>query len=113
MDTSKPSAASHDPTPRGSSVVSLEALEVDVKRGAPLRVRGEVRSLGQACERVTVEIDLRDPRHVSHVSLGALATDASGKFAGSLVLPRAVRTGDYDVFAHTAGGPSCAAGESR
>jgi hypothetical protein len=115
-----PSATAANPGSLGESssdspraVIVLEALELDVHRGAPLRLRGEVRSGGQACERVSVEIDLRDIRHGTESPLGALATDSVGKFAGSLVLPESVRTGDYDVVARTSGGPSCGEGASR
>jgi transglutaminase-like putative cysteine protease len=108
-----PSGADRPPSGHGSSEIVLETIEPDVRRGAPLKLRGSVRSEGEPCERVTVEVELRDATRGTKTSLGALATDTLGQFAGVLVLPTSVRTGDYDVVAHTAGGALCGEGTSR
>jgi hypothetical protein len=100
-------------TGRARSVIVLEARDADVRRGGLLHVRGEIRSDGRACERVRVDIELRSVTRGARVAIGSLATDGSGKFDGSLVLPESVRTGDHEVVASTAGGPGCGEGVSR
>jgi hypothetical protein len=47
------------------------------------------------------------------VPLGVLVTDGEGRYAGGVTVPFGVRPGDYEVRAHTPGGPTCGAGESE
>jgi transglutaminase-like putative cysteine protease len=110
------SAESTSPAPTGNrpgSQITFEASEVDVRRGSSLKVSGVVLRDGEPCDHVAVEVDLRDVTHGSKTLLGAMATDETGRFAGHLVVPGTVHTGDYELVAHTAGSASCGEGWSR
>lgn len=103
-------AAKEAPDDRPPSTVSISLARSEAHRGAPLSVRGEVTSGGRPCPHVPVEIVLRS-RGRGDVRVGALATDAGGRYAGALVLPPAVPLGDYDVHARTPGDARCGRGE--
>ena len=87
--------------------------ETDVRRGAPVDVRGNVQNGSDPCGRVTVEIALRDAQGDRPLPIGTLATDEDGRFAGVLIVPFDVPAGDYEVVAHTPSEGGCAEGFSR
>jgi hypothetical protein len=104
--------AASDRDDRPASVLSLSVADSDAHRGMPLHVRGDVRSDGEACAHVTVEIWLRDSRSQRLFLLGTLATADDGSFAGGLVVPGSTQLGDYDVVARTPGDARCGGGAS-
>jgi hypothetical protein len=107
-------APSAEKDARAPSVVSLALLDVEARRGAALRVTGEVASEGEACPHALVEIILRDPDRPSRQrTLGALAADEKGEYTGSLVVPPDVELGDYDVLARTPGDARCGRGSAQ
>jgi hypothetical protein len=90
--------------------VTVTSADVDARRGAALRVVGMVRAEGERCAHVPVEVLLRAVGRRAFVSLGTLATDGSGGFAGSLVVPSGTKLGDHDVLARTPGDSRCGKG---
>jgi hypothetical protein len=100
-------SATGSPEGRSAATVTLEVVETDSRRGEPLHVRGQVQSGADPCPRALVLVELRDARAGARLPLGALATDDSGAFSGVLVVPRGTPVGDYEVIAHTPGGPGC------
>ena len=104
---------------RPPSRVAVAITDTVVHRGLPLHVRGAVRSDGEPCAHVTVNLSLRDPsgsasapngRNASRrIPLGTLATDDDGAFEGAVV-PSGVPLGDYELFAETPGDERCGRG---
>jgi transglutaminase-like putative cysteine protease len=97
------------PDDRPASTVTLAIAESDARRGAPMRIRGEVRADGEACGFVTVDVVLRST--AGELVIGQLATDGRGAYDGSIVLPSSVPLGDYELSARTFGDAKC--GRSR
>ncbi len=113
-------AAATSPTPppavdpgvgggRVAPTVTLDVVETDARRSAPIHVHGAARAGGDPCPHVLVHLELRDA-HAGLVPLGALATDETGTFSGAVVVPAGTAVGDYEVIGHTAGGPGCPEG---
>jgi transglutaminase-like putative cysteine protease len=102
-----PASVTGYPEGRSAATVTLEVVETDARRSEPLHVHGQVRTGADPCPRALVLFELRDARAGARVSLGALATDDAGAFSGVLVVPRGTAVGDYEVIAHTPGGPGC------
>ena len=96
-----------------TSVVTLDLVEADIRRGAPLHVRGQVQAHGDACPHALVLVGLRNATTDRSVSLGALATDEAGAFSGAVVVPVGTPAGDYEVVGHTPGGSGCPPGATR
>lgn len=94
------------PDDRPPSTVTLTLAGSDARRGAPLRIRGDVRADGEPCSHVTVDVVLRSSAG-GELVIGQLATDAAGAYDGSLVLPSTVPLGDYDLQARTFGDAKC------
>ena len=93
-------------------MITLEASEADALRGLPLHLRGEVRSDGEPCAHVAVEVWLRDATAKSPrvLLLGTLATGDDGRFAGGIVVPGSTPLGDYEIVARTPGDARCGTG---
>jgi len=93
-----------------ASTVALTLVDsANIHRGAPLRLRGQVRAAGEACAAIAVDVALRDVASRRRLYIGTLATDDDGVFAGSLVVPLSFALGDYDVVASTTGDTRCGA----
>jgi transglutaminase-like putative cysteine protease len=101
-----------DAVERAASSLALDVVDADARRGEPLHVRGRVTADGDACPNASVELALRDVKTRRETAMGTLATDASGAFAGGIVVPVSASLGDYDVIARTAGSGACGAGTS-
>lgn len=99
----------HVPDDRPPSTVTLDVQGSDARRGAPLRIKGEVRADGETCGSVPVDIVLRGT--AGELLVGQLATDGRGAYDGSLVLPITVPLGEYELHARTSGDARC--GRSR
>jgi hypothetical protein len=101
-----------EPDARAPSVFTLEHATAEVRRGAPLSIRGKVESDGDACGYARVDVSLRatDGRLLA---VGALATDAGGRFEGAVTVPLSLQVGDYDVIVSTPGGSRCGPGRSQ
>lgn len=100
------------PDDRPTSTVTMALDASSARRGAPLPVRGHVTAAGAPCGHVAVEIVLRSRAH-GEISVGVLATDERGDFAGALVLPGTVPLGDYEAHAQTLGDARCGRGQTR
>jgi hypothetical protein len=92
--------------------VTIATADTDARRGAPLRVRGEVRANDDPCEHLEVQVSLRDLHTHRERQLGALATDDTGAFAGTLIIPGNLALGDYEIVARTPGDTRCPGGAS-
>jgi hypothetical protein len=106
-------SGSADKDERAPSIVTLAVTDDDPHRGSPLHVRGEVRSEGEACPHVAVEVWLRDSKTGRMVLLGTLATGDDGYYVGGIVVPGSMPLGDYDVVARTPGDARCGSGGSN
>jgi len=106
-------SGSADRDDRAPSIVTLAVTDADPHRGSPLHVRGEVRSEGEACPHVAVEVWLRETRTGRMLLLGTLATGDDGYYVGGIVVPGSTPLGDYDVVARTPGDARCGSGGSN
>jgi len=98
---------------RPLSSITVNVADPNAHRGMPLSVRGDVKSDGDACAHVMVELYLMDPKNpLKQLFLGAIATGDQGEYAGSIVVPGAIPLGDYDVVARTPGDSHCGRGAS-
>jgi transglutaminase-like putative cysteine protease len=104
-------ASTVDPSDRRATEIVLESP--DLRRGSIMRVRGRIESGGEPCGHVRLDVYLRDLKAGALVSVGSLATDEAGQFAGALVVPMSVNSGDYDVVSRTEGGTGCGEGVSH
>lgn len=127
-----PSDPSAPPDPNGSSALDPNSttptpaspdapasrleLEVDDKavlRGKSLKVKGRVVTEKEPCRNVRVDVAMKHDDLPAPRTIGSLSTDDEGKFEGSVIVPRDVNTGDYDVFVSTRGDKRCGAGRSE
>lgn len=88
---------------RPEPTVTLVVADTEPHRGRPLRVSGEVHAEGQACAHAAVDVFFRDPKTSELMRLGTLSTGDDGSYAGSVVVPGAMRLGAYDIVAKTDG----------
>jgi hypothetical protein len=107
--------ASEPPAPAATPDRPLSAIELSVasgetRRGATVRVQGAVSADDDPCPFSRVDIALRGAEG-RRVALGAVPTDARGRFDAELTIPLQVEVGDYRVVATTPGAGSC--GPSR
>jgi hypothetical protein len=56
---------------------------------------------------------LRGPVAPEGIVIGSLSTDEHGAYDGSVVIPRELSLGEYDLSLRTPGGASCSAGVSK
>jgi transglutaminase-like putative cysteine protease len=98
----KASAAS-----RASSLLVLEATESQALRGDAVHVRGTFTAAGEPCAHAVVILSVKDPHGDSSFDLGSLATDDRGLYQGSVVIPKDVLVGDYELVAASAGDARC------
>ncbi len=122
-----PSAApSAKPTPSARSAANLEVdarptsslrmtlASAQAKRGAPFSVEGSVEAGGKSCPRVLVEVLLhataQGKDHGKDRMLGSVATDESGRFKSSIVMPAHTPVGAYEIVSRTRGDSRCGAG---
>lgn len=68
----------------------------DVTRGARIALNGKVSAEAADCSMRRINVVLRG-EHQEIVPVGALFTDAQGRFSGEIVVSDAVPVGDYDV----------------
>ena len=97
---------------RPAAAVALRIVAASVARGGRLEASGEITADGEPCARVPVELVLRE-KGGHETSLGALVTDAEGRYSGGVSLPRSLRVGDHELFARTAGDARCGGGASK
>ncbi len=97
---------------RPRAAVALHIAVSSVSRGGRLEASGTVTADGEPCPRAPLELVLRE-KGGHETTLGALVTDAEGRYSGGVSLPRSLRVGDHDVFARTAGDARCGGGASK
>lgn len=109
-----------DPDPTSSSSNDLPASKIEltmedksIHRGKTLKLKGKVVGAQQACKNVRIDVVLRHEDESVPRTLGSLSTDEEGGFDGSVILPRDVPTGDYDIIVTTRGDKVCGAGRSE
>lgn len=88
--------------PEGKPHVELHLRAQQLLRGQPLGVSGTVTRAGRPCplSRVDIYISQGD----TWKSIGSVATDRSGEFAGQVTLPQSTPVGALEVSARVAGG---------
>jgi len=94
------------------SEVLLDELDHDLFRGKPMRLRGKVRSNGEPCPSLRVDVIVVGKTGGTRM-VGSLATDERGQFDGAVSLPSDLPVGDYDLQVGTPGNRSCGPGQSR
>ena len=94
-----------------ASKLDVELVDKAIRRGAPLKVKGKVTGK-EPCRNVRVDIKIKNADHESGRLIGSLSTDSEGAYEGSVVVPRDVTTGDYDVYVVTRGDKVCGPGRS-
>ena len=95
--------------PASDVSVVLEAGKTT--RGARIRVSGVVSGSSGPCASVRIDVVLNG-YGLQARPLGALVTDARGRYDGFVLVPSDVVVGDYDVQVHTPGSPECGQGTS-
>jgi hypothetical protein len=101
----KASAATAD---RPEASIELQVSVGETRRGATVRVRGAVSADDDPCPFARVDVALRGADN-RRVTLGAVPTDARGRFDAELTVPLSIEVGDYRVVATTPGAGSCGA----
>jgi Transglutaminase-like superfamily len=91
---SEPMSTTADGAVPGEVVFTLSSR--DVTRGARIALNGRVSAVGADCSLRRINIVLHAAQG-NDVPIGALVTDAQGKFSGEIVVPDSVPVGDYDV----------------
>ncbi len=103
-----------DPNPLAvEAAVRVDAVEREARRGRPTRVKGRVTSASGPCARLRLDVILTSTGAGGRaVRIGSLSTDDDGAFDGSVVVPRDVAAGDYDLVVETPGDARCRAARS-
>lgn len=95
------------------AAVKVEAAEKVARRGRPTRVKGRVTSSSGPCARLRLDVVLTSTGAGGRaVRIGSLSTDDDGAFDGSVVVPRDVAAGDYELVVETPGDARCRAARS-
>lgn len=84
------------PTPFPASI-SIDRADTRVLRGEPMHIEGTAKSDRGPCAFARIDVVLSDPRTRRRFELGAVSTNETGEFSGSVVIPLEVPVGDYDV----------------
>lgn len=106
-----PSTAPVDPNATPSEI-SISATGTEVRRGMPFKLSGQVKSNGNPCAHVRVDVVLRGASALEGVVVGSLSTNDQGAYDGSVGIPRELPLGEYDVVVRTQGAGRCGPGES-
>ncbi len=104
-----PGPANNDLPP---SKLEVELVDKAIRRGATLKIKGTV-SGKDPCKNVRVDVRIKNAENENGRAIGSLSTDDDGKFEGSVVVPRDVATGDYELYVVTRGDKTCGAGRSE
>ena len=104
-----PGTGREDPDDRPPATLSLSLQDRVTRRGAPIAIKGDVRSGGKACANVPVEVSLQG-RDGTSATLGTLVTDGSGHYAGIVTMPRGLGLGAYAIATRTPGNTLCGRG---
>jgi 5-hydroxyisourate hydrolase-like protein (transthyretin family) len=95
-------------TDRPNASIEVTVSAGETRRGATVRVRGAVSAEDDPCPFARVDVALRGADN-RRVALGAVPTDARGRFDAELTVPLQIEVGDYRVVATTPGAGSCGA----
>jgi hypothetical protein len=107
--SARPSTPNDD---RPAAHVEIEPVEKAVRRGASFRVRGKIEA-SEGCANVRVDVKLKSEQHPNPIPIGSLATDESGAYDGSVIIPRDLGVDDYEVIVTTPGDKRCGPGASE
>lgn len=109
-----PAAPPPDPNPLAvEAAVRLEAADREARRGRPTRVKGRIASPSGPCSRLRLDVLLVArgtsgmPGGGRATRIGSLSTDDDGRFDGSVVVPRDLSAGDYELVVETPGDARC------
>lgn len=114
-----PSPSSNSPSPSDSGAptpndlpktkLELETVEKNVRRGTSLHVKGKAEGTS-VCRNIRIDVRLKSEAHPKGILIGSLSTDESGVYDGSVVVPRDLAAGDYDLEISTRGDAHCGPG---
>jgi hypothetical protein len=76
-------------------------------------LQGIVKSAGNVCPHVRVDVMLRGAAAPDGNLIGSLSTNERGEYDGSVVIPYELSLGEYELTLRTPGGARCAAGGSK
>ncbi len=93
---------------RPGAEIALELGAAEARRGAVVRVKGSVQADGDPCSFARVDVALRT-KGGDGILLGAVPTDADGRYDATLTIPLYLEVGDYSVSASTPGAGRCGA----
>jgi Transglutaminase-like superfamily len=96
------------PRPR----VSVSSADTVARHGGGVHVAGRVDVDGSGCGDLRVDVVLRRLDTGTKIPVGALTTDVSGHFDGTIVLPMSLAVGEYGVTVATPGDARCGPGSS-
>lgn len=108
-----PSASAPPGPERPASVVLIQGVDKDVRRGLPIHVKGTVVAEGSPCARVRVDVVVTGRGLPDGRALGSLSTDDAGAFDGAVVVPRDLDLGDYELVVVSPGDTRCGWGRSE
>lgn len=103
-------AATPSPAPSsetgGEPQIRFQASVAEVSRGQRFTISGEMLSAGPECGLLRIDVSLMDQRQ-ELIPIGTLATDASGRFEGALMVPTSITVGDYLLVVTSPGNERC------
>jgi hypothetical protein len=115
VSTPSASAADSSTPPRNDlppTKLELESVEKNVRRGTSLHVRGKAEGTS-ACRNIRIDVRLRSDAHPNGIPIGSLSTDDAGVYDGSVVVPRDLAAGDYELVLSTPGDARCGPGTGQ
>ncbi len=106
-----PSANASAPRPNDlpPTKLELDSIEKNVRRGTSLHIKGKAEG-SSPCRNIRIDVKLKSDAHSDGVPIGSLSTDESGVYDGSVIVPRDLAAGDYDLLISTPGDSHCGAG---
>ena len=105
--TADSSEGSDDGRPR--SEIELTLANAEARRGTVVHIKGSVHADDEPCSFARVDVALQNGTSGESVLLGAVPTDAEGRYDATLTIPLYLEVGDYAVTASTPGAGRCGA----
>jgi hypothetical protein len=107
-----PTQAPDPASSAAEAAIVVESTEREARRGRPTRLKGRITSPSGPCARLRLDVVLASPGAAPggrRTRIGSLSTDDDGVFDGSVVVPRDVAAGDYELVVETPGDARCSA----
>jgi hypothetical protein len=95
-----------------AATLVVASSESKVMRGSTVTLNGLASISSGGCSHIRIDVHLVEQRGGHSHSIGALSTDESGHFSGSIVVPMEIPVGEYTVSLSTPGDEVCGAGKT-